>query len=286
MPDMLMKKYLFTPHKRRAAWRCLFVLAFLMMPLAQIQAGPLRDQFSQSNASSSLQIDHSAWEKLLQAYVVPGDDGLNRVNYAAFKRSGANKLKRYLFALQKINPATLNKSEQFAYWANFYNAITIDIILDHYPVKSIRDIRLTSFLVPGPWDKKVVRVGGADLSLNDIEHEIMRGIWRDPRVHYAVNCASVGCPNLPRLAFTGPRLEDMLDKGARDYINSARGARVIGVSLIGSKLYSWFAEDFGGSMQSLLTHLGRYATPELAAKLKQVTRISRYEYDWSLNDIK
>jgi len=286
MLDMLMKKYSFSLNIQYTAWRCFFILAVLMISLTQVEAGPLQNQFSQSNASSTVKIDHSAWEKLLQAYVIPGKDGLNRVNYSAFKQSGAKKLKRYLLDLQKINPVKLNKSEQFAFWANLYNAKTIDIVLEHYPVKSIRDIRLTNFLVPGPWDKKVVRVSGVALSLNDIEHEILRGIWHDPRVHYSVNCASVGCPNLPRLAFTGARLEGMLEKGARDYINSARGARVIGVSLIGSKIYSWFGEDFGGSMRGLLTHLGRYATPDLAVKLKQVTRISGYEYDWSLNDSK
>ena len=121
----------------------------------------------------------------------------------------------------------LNQSEQFAYWVNLYNAKTVDLVVAHYPVRSIRDIGISGLLATGPWGKKVVRVEGVDLSLDDVEHKILRPLWRDPRIHYAVNCASAGrCPNLARSAYTGASLEAMLKVAARDYVNSPRGASI------------------------------------------------------------
>ncbi len=257
----------------------------LLLPAGgKVGAETLQQRFSVSAPASTATVDHSAWETLLQAYIVPGDHGLNRVDYAGFKVKGASALKRYLASLQKTDVARLNKREQFAFWANLYNAKTVDIVLDHYPVRSIRDIRLSGVLFAGPWDKKVVTVSGVPLSLNDIEHEILRRVWRDPRVHYAVNCASIGCPNLPGRAFAGASLEEMLETGARNYINSPRGVRVTGGKVVASKIYKWFVDDFGGSADGVLAHIGRYAGPGLSARIKKVTSISGYAYDWGLND--
>ena len=264
----------------------LLLAAMLLMALAAAAvAGELKQRFSASDPSSTIAVDHSAWSELLKAYVVPGEDGLNRVDYGRFKKEGAAKLALYLNDLQKVDVSKLNKAEQFAYWANLYNAKTIDIVLQHYPVKSIRDIDISpSLFSNGPWGKKVVRVNGVDLSLDDIEHEIMRTVWRDPRVHYAVNCASVGCPNLMTKAFTGASLEAMLEEGARDYVNSPRGLRVEGGDVTVSKIYRWFKEDFGGSEKGVLAHLRKYTGSELAGRIEGATDIDDYEYDWSLND--
>lgn len=261
----------------------LLLLLALAMPAS---AETLGQKFAQADPASTVAIDHSAWEKLLQSYVVAGDDGLNRVDYAGFKKNGASALKRYLASLQQADVARLNRDEQFAFWANLYNAKTVDIILDHYPVASIKDIRLSGFLYAGPWDKKVVTVNRVPLSLNDIEHEILRPLWRDPRVHYAVNCASIGCPNLPREAFKAASLEAMLEGAARKYINSPRGVRAAGGKVVLSKVYNWFAEDFGSSTSDILTHIRRYAEPELATRIEKVTSVTGYAYDWGLNDTK
>lgn len=258
--------------------------------LAAVSAGaaaaPLKQVFGKTDAESTRTVDHAAWDKLLKAYVVAGEDGLNRVDYARFAKEGGEALDRYLEALQQVDVGALNRPEQFAYWANLYNAKTVDIVLEHYPVASIRDIRLTSFVIPGPWKAKVVRVNGVRLSLDDIEHEILRPIWGDPRVHYAVNCAAIGCPNLQREAFTGAALERLLDAGARAYVKSPRGVTVTDAGLVTSKIYRWFQADFGGSEAGVLRHLARYADPERAAAIKDMTRVARYEYDWGLNDIK
>lgn len=249
----------------------------------RLAADELAKRFSVSDQSSTAKVDHGAWDRLLAAYVVVGADGLNRVDYRRFKAEGAGALAAYLEALQAVDVDKLNKDEQFAFWVNLYNAKTIDIVLQHYPVETIRDIDISPGLFAnGPWGKKVVRVNGIELSLDDIEHEILRPIWRDPRVHYAVNCASIGCPNLMTKAFTGPTLGAMLDAGARAYVNSPRGLRLDGGRATVSKIYKWFSEDFGGDTKGVLSHIRRYTD---AGRLESVTRIADYDYDWSLNDI-
>lgn len=274
------------PHSRTpvscvTGW--LMVVLVLFGMAGTVQAQELQQRFSAANPASTKTLDHSAWQALLSAYVATAKDGLNRVDYARFKKEGAQKLKAYLAQLQKVDVAALNKNEQFAYWVNLYNAVTVDIILDHYPVPSIREIRLSGVFSVGPWKKKIVTVKGVRLSLDDIEHQILRPLWRDPRVHYAVNCAAVGCPNLQTKAFTSARLEKMLDKGARDYINSPRGVKLRDGKVVASKIFSWFAADFGGNEKSVLAHISRYAKPTLASQISDATRISRYEYSWGLN---
>ncbi|MBU1211935.1 MAG: DUF547 domain-containing protein [Alphaproteobacteria bacterium] len=233
-------------------------------------------------------VDHSTWNKLLKAYVKPGQDGLNRVDYGAFKKSGHAALKMYVAGLEKVDPAKLDRRDQFAFFANLYNAKTIEIVLDHYPVKSIKDISIGGGLFAaftgGPWKAKVLRIKGMELSLDDIEHEILRPVFKDPRVHYAVNCASIGCPNLGTEAFTGGTLEAQLDAGARAYINHPRGVTVSRGQVTASSIYSWFKADFGGSDKGVLSHMRKYASPELAEALSRAGSISKHAYDWRLND--
>lgn len=263
---------------------CLALL--LAVPAVRAQQGALHERFAAHDPASRVTIDHSAWDRLLKAHLRAGEDGLNRFDYAGLKKSGLGTLRNYLRALQAVDPSKLSRGEQFAFWANLYNAKTIEIVTSRYPVDSIRDIRLSNFLVPGPWRKKVVKVAGADLSLDDIEHEILRPIWRDPRIHYVVNCASIGCPNLAARAWTGKTLEKRLDDAARAYINNPRGVRFDGGRVIVSSLYDWYAGDFGGSAPRILEHIRNYATPALASKLAALRRFDGHEYDWDLNDAK
>ena len=128
-------------------------------------------------------------------------------------------------------------------------------------------------------------VEGEALSLNDVEHRILRPIWRDPRIHYAVNCASLGCPNLRHQAFTSANTETLLDEGARDYVNHPRGAFFIDGGLHVSSIFHWFRSDFGGSDRSVLEHLVQFADPALRAKLMEITSIDGHDYDWALNRV-
>ena len=137
------------------------------------------------------------------------------------------------------------------------------MVLEHYPVKSIKDIKLSGILKSGPWKKELISIEDIKLSLDNIEHNILRPIWKDNRVHYAVNCASIGCPNLQNSAFTSVNTENLLNQGAKDYINHSRGVQLNKNVLKTSSIYKWFKEDFGDSENSLL-----------------------YGYDWSLNEVK
>ena len=159
-------------------------------------------------------------------------------------------------------------AEQQAYWINLYNALTVQVILDHYPVDSIRDIDISpGFFADGPWGKKLLVVDGEEVSLDDIEHRILRPIWQDLRIHYAVNCASIGCPNLQPEAFTAENADRLMDEGARAYIGHPRGASVDRGKLTVSSIYKWFKADFGGSDVGVIDHLQQFAEPELKAAL-------------------
>jgi len=243
--------------------------------------------FAKHNDSSNEFINHAAWDKLLQSYVKPGSDGLNYVDYAGWKKDGTASLKAYLDFLQTVDPAKYKRDVQFAYWVNLYNAKTIDIVLEHYPVKSIKDIDISPGLFAnGPWKRKNLTVSATALSLDDIEHVLLRGLWRDNRVHYALNCASIGCPNLAQRAFTGANLNEMLNKGAKEYINHPRGVSLMGNNLRVSRIYSWFSEDFGDNDREIIMHLHRFANPRLSDRLGKITKIDSYVYDWRLNEFK
>jgi hypothetical protein len=232
----------------------------------------------------------SAFDDLLDRYVIPGSDGINRVDYARWQAHLADRtaLAEYLAALALKRPSTMARNEAFAFWANLYNAATLKIIIDNYPVRSIRDIKSKSGLFDvkallGPWRTRIATVEGRPVSLDDIEHEIMRPTFKDPRIHYAVNCAAIGCPNLGPRAFRAETLEKDLDAAARAFVNHPRGARSgpDGVLRV-SSLYKWYREDFGGTDAGIVAHLQQYAGPGLVAKLQRVSRIDD-DYDWSLN---
>ncbi len=227
-------------------------------------------------------VDHGVWGAFLQRYVVSDEEGLNRVAYGKVTAEDRASLEAYIASLEAIDPTRLGGDEAFAYWVNLYNAVTVKIVLDHYPIASIRDIR-TGFRA-GPWKRDVVRVNGRDLSLDDIEHGILRQYWNEPRVHYAVNCASIGCPNLAKRPYSGSTLDMDLDKAASAYINSPRGVSLKRGRLKVSSLYRWFRSDFGRKERDVVDHLRHYAAPELQMALAGKTDIDSYEYDWRLND--
>ncbi|MCP4933772.1 MAG: DUF547 domain-containing protein [bacterium] len=259
-------------------------VALASMATMPAQANPVQI-FKTFQKGSSKSVNHAVWDKLLKTYVHKSKSGLNEVNYRAFKKSGHKALKSYLQELQSTNVKSLDRDEQFAFWVNLYNAKTIDVILSKYPVFSIKNIK-SGIFSPGPWKLKNMKVNGEALTLDDVEHKILRGLWRDPRIHYAVNCASIGCPNLAIDAFTAANSQKLLDEGARAYINSPRGVKVSGGRVQTSKIYKWFKKDFGGNEQGILKHLRLYAAPELAAKLKSARSIYSYDYNWSLNDLR
>ena len=256
---------------------------------ATAMAASIEDTFTKSTVGATATVDHAVWDRLTKAYIKPDATNLNRVDYKAFKAAGHKDLKTYVAMLQATDTSKLDKPEQFAFWANLYNARTVDIILDKYPVKSIKDISLGGGLKAlvggGPWQANTMRVAGIDLSLDDVEHKILRAIFKDARVHYALNCASYGCPNLQAGAYTGAMLDAQLDAGAKAFVNHPRGVSVVGGKVKASNIYSWFAADFGGSPAKALEHIRGYAEPALKQKLDGITTIASYDYIWTLNDV-
>jgi len=279
MAKSAVDRWLYNPAARILWAVSLVIAAALASPVAQ--AASVTEVFSASDETATKTVDHAPWAGLIGRYVTPGAQGLNVFDYAAVTQADRTALKTYLKDLQAVRVSTLPRRAQMPFWINLYNALTVEVILDNYPVKSIRDIK-SGLFSSGPWSTELVRVEGHDLSLDDIEHEILRPIWKDKRIHYAVNCASISCPNLAATAYTEQNTPDLLEQGARDYINSPRGVRFKGGEIIASKLYSWYDDDFG-SEQDLLAHLRKYAGPDLLARLNGKTEIYDYEYDWGLN---
>lgn len=234
---------------------------------------------------STLVVDHSAWTAILARHLRADAGGVNRFAYGKARATDRETLADYIASLETAPVSRLNRRAQKAFWINLYNALTVKTVVDRYPVKSIRDIDISpGLLADGPWGRKLVTVEGVALSLDDIEHRILRPGWRDPRVHYAVNCAALGCPDLQPEAFTADNLEAMLDKAARAFVNSPRGATIEDGRLRVSSIYIWFKADFGGSDTTVIQHLNRHARPDLVRELAMVTGISGHQYDWTLND--
>lgn len=236
------------------------------------------------DAASEIVVDHGAWDVFLEKYVSTDTAGINRVAYGAVTDDDRAALMKYLEHLAGVHVTKLTRAEQLAFWINLYNAHTVALVIDNYPVASIRDIG-SGLLSTGPWKEEYILVYGEVLSLDDIEHGIVRPIFDDARIHYALNCAAISCPDLGKRAYRGAELDARLDAAARAYVADPRGVRIDGKGrLIASKIYSWFKEDFGDSQANVLAHIRRYASDELKAELADRRKINRYAYDWSLND--
>lgn len=262
------------------------------LPAATAHAAPAAELWPRWQAhdpDSQARIDHGRWAEFLPKYVIEQDDTANLVDYAAVSKPDRENLRRYIDDLTAIEISKYNRDEQFAYWTNLYNALTIEVVLEHWPVDSIRDINLgggglfSGLFGGGPWKAKLIQVEGEELGLDDIEHRIMRPIWKDPRIHYIVNCASIGCPDLWSEPYEADRLEEQMEAAARNYVNCPRGAEVDNGGLTVSKIFTWYQEDFGNSDQGVIDHLKVYAEPELKARLDEVGHISSDRYDWAIN---
>ncbi|HEA66757.1 hypothetical protein LCGC14_2771520 [marine sediment metagenome] len=229
-----------------------------------------------SPSRSQTTVDNSIWTLLLEKYVKN-----SVVNYQGFK-TDEESLNRYLKVLEKIDPDTLAPDEQFAFYVNAYNAWTIKLILGGYPgIKSIKDL---GSLFKTPWKKKICRIDGDIITLDDIEHKILRARFKDPRVHFAINCASKSCPPLISEPYRGKDLDKQLDNSARSFINNSLENRIESGTLYVSKIFKWFPEDFNNDVVGfLLKYADGDFKKELIAK-KGTLKIKYLKYDWSLNN--
>ena len=272
---------------RAVAMAVAVALAWLGVAEAQLFGPPksnLWPRWEKHNAADTRTIDHGAWDAFVKKYLdTKHPSGINRMNYKAVAAEDRKALDDYVKRLQSVAISGYNRNEQRAYWINLYNARTAKLILDNYPVASIRKIKPT-FLSLGPWDSKMMTVEGEPLTLNEIEHRILRPIWKDPRVHYNVNCASLGCPNMAPVAYTAENLDRVSNELAAAYVNHPRGAGFSKGRLKVSSIYEWWPEDFGGSRNAVLDHLKKYAKPEFAKQIETYDGPLDHDYDWALNE--
>jgi hypothetical protein len=225
--------------------------------------------------SNSTPVSHESWTFLLEQYVA--DDGW--VDYKGFQKDSQN-LKQYLDLLSSAHPNDKNwsREEQLAYWINAYNAFTVKLIIDHYPVASIKDIKNGIPFVNTVWDIKYINIEGHEYDLNNIEHGIIRKYFDEPRIHFAVNCASVSCPKLLNQAYTADRLEQQLTTAAKGFLADPLRNNVSKSEL--SSIFSWFKGDFKKKSGSLIEFINQYA-PQPIAEDAELTFLP---YDWSLNE--
>lgn len=228
---------------------------------------------------------HAALNDLLRAYVKTNPDGINRVDFQGFRANGLFRLKAYVARLEQGRPSRMSANDAKAFWSNLYNAKTLEVVLERYPVGSIRDIALAG---PdgkpgdGPWKANLVSVEGQALSLDDIE-KVKLAPFKDFRLHYALNCLSIGCPNLLPEAFEGRHIDRQLDRAARAFVNHPRGLTIKPDRVEASSIYVWYADSLGG-FDGVIAHLKRYAAPKLRQALQRVKKIDAYDYDWRLSD--
>ncbi len=211
--------------------------------------------------------DHSIWNKLLEKHV----SSKGQVDYKGFKEDAA-QLDIYLEELVQ-NPVQSDwpRAHKMAYWINAYNAFTVKLIVDNYPVKSIRNLNEGN-----PWDVKWIKLGNKTYSLNNIEHDILRPQFNDARIHFAVNCAAKSCPPLANQAFTANNLEELLNKQTRQFINNGTYNNLSTNEVHISKIFEWYKGDFG----DIQAYLNKYADKKINEKAK----VSYQEYDWALNN--
>ena len=231
----------------------------------------------QAVAAAGPVVDHSSYDRLLKKYVT--DKGL--VNYKGFK-ADEQEFNRYLALLSKNPPAASWSQQQMAYWINAYNAYTIRLILDHYPVKSIKDIG-SSIQIPfvtTPWAAKFFSIGGEKMSLDNIEHGILRKKFDDPRIHFALVCAAMTCPRLRNEAYTAARLEQQFDDQGRNFLNNPAKNNITPGKAQFSKYFDWYKDDWTKNGQSVAKWVNRYSK----TKINEQTPVTRLDYNWKLNE--
>jgi len=211
--------------------------------------------------------NHDAWNTLLQNNV----SETGNVNYIAFKNNPTD-LRDYIVSLgENIPNKDWTKEDKLVYWINAYNALTVDLIIRNYPVKSIKDIK-------DPWDQRLWKLGKKWYNLNEIEHEILRKM-EEPRIHFAIVCASFSCPKLQNEAFTASKLEAQLTSATKEFLADTNRNEIASGRIKISKIFQWFSKDFKQD-GDLIDFLNKYSETEISSNAKK----SYKDYNWDLND--
>lgn len=225
-----------------------------------------------AGAGDANTFNHSGWDAILKKNV--SSEG--NVNYKAIKSADKAALEKYLEALSSatVDEKSWSEDEQLAFWINAYNAFTVKLIVDNYPVKKI-----TSLEKGKPWDKAFFSLNGKKMSLNDVEHKILRKKFNEPRIHFAIVCASFSCPKLLNEAYTGTKVQSQMEAQTKAFMNDKKRNKMHAKSPKISEIFSWFAEDFTKN-GTLVDFINKYSDIQLNKK----ARISYLTYNWNLNE--
>jgi len=240
-------------------WLSLFISSLLVAP----QVWP------------EIVVDHSLYGELLKKYVK--DDV---VNYQGFKNE-ESKLDQYIKVLEKVDSSSLSRDEQFSFYINAYNAWTIKLILSKYP--DIHSIKELGSIFKSPWKKKIARIDGDIITLDDIEHNIIRPRFKDSRVHFVVNCASKGCPPLRSEPYRGDILNTQLDEMTGSFINHPDKNYITDNILYVSQIFKWYKEDFSEGILNFFLKYSKGALKRELEEQKDNLQVKYLDYDWSLN---
>lgn len=226
------------------------------------------EKLTSTTANSSVSLDHSAWTALLKKYV--NKEG--NVDYKGFKND-REALTSYLNYLSKNKPEeSWSVQEILAYYINVYNAFTVNLIVEHYPVESIKDIN-------GPWTRAIVPIGDINMSLGGVENGLLKKM-KEPRFHFAINCASVSCPKLLDEAYTAAKINEQLDKVTREFINSDENKISENKAEL-SSIFDWYEKDFKvNDIDSVIEYINQYSD----TKINPDATITYLEYNWGLNE--
>ena len=265
-----------------------FLTGCLFLSVMNLQAAPSADLWEfwdKADHKSQINIDHSLWQEFLDRYVRHSDSaGMYMVEYGRVKKADKLKLVQYLQSLAVQDPRQLTPNEQLAYWINLYNALTVNLILDYYPVKSITKLGKGWFRT-GPWRDELITIARHSVSLDDIEHRIIRPIWKNPRIHFVLNCASIGCPDLMPEVYQSDKIDEQLKSAARRFINQEKGVFFVGDRLVLSSIFDWYEDDFEDE-SGVMKELKRFANSQLLQQLEGFRGRISYRYDWKLNQYK
>jgi len=248
-----------------------FILAIATLVLSCSSRDPLHA------SCDSSPISHNIFNELLSNYV----SEVGEVNYKGFIADSV-RFNEY-FALLENNHPTMkwSKNERLAFWINTYNAYTIRLIIRNYPVKSIKDLGGSIYKVNTAWDIKLINICEEIYDINNIEHQKIRDQFDEPRIHFAINCASVSCPKLFNEAFYPERLEEQLEQVTREFVNDEKKNLITAEKATISKIFSWYSGDFKLGNESVSDFINKYSE----VKLNSDSDVDYMDYDWSLNDV-
>ena len=272
LQDLVMNSFLYNFSKpMKAQYSVLFLLLTGLLLSACNSSKPVNQE--------SVPVSHEAWTELLNQYV--SESG--KVDYAGFQADSVS-LNTYLELLSKNSPndKNWNRNEQLAYWINAYNAFTIQLVIRHYPLVSIKDISkgIDIPFISSVWDMKFISIGGKKIDLNNIEHSYIRNEFKEPRIHFALVCASYSCPRLLKEAYTADQLESQLDLQTRNFLQDTRKNQLSADAPKLSKILSWYRMDFNKDGNTVKSFINSYSD----VKLSEKAELTYLEYDWTLNE--